>query len=148
MASEQELTALRQCEKPGCEQKITNGLKDVKDILLAMSNHLAAVHPKSGGSEGGGGAKSNAAIPMLKEGLSEIAWSASQPRFDPWALACKLSDRNIENSVFECIPNELADQIVVDLEGNEDKETLLGKIKAAVVKKRSVFLYLQIMLRI
>ena len=68
MASEQELTALRQCGKPGCEHAITNTLKDVKDILLAMSNHLAAVHPTSGGSEGGGGAKSNAAIPMLEEG--------------------------------------------------------------------------------
>ena len=73
MASEQELTALRQCEKPGCEHKIPNGLKDVKDILLAMNNHLAAVHPTSGGSKGGGGAKSNAAIPRLEEGLSEIA---------------------------------------------------------------------------
>ena len=42
--------------------------------------------------------------------------------------------------MFECIPNAPTDQIVVDLEGNEDKEALLGKIKAAVVKKRSVFL--------
>ena len=82
MASEQELTALRQCEKPGCEQKISNVLKDVEDILLAMSNHLAAVLPTSGGSEGGGGAKSNTAIPMLPEGLSEIAWSAWRARFD------------------------------------------------------------------
>ena len=121
MASKQELTALRQWEKPECEHKITNGLKDVKDILLAMSNHLAAVHPTSGGSEGGVGAKSNATIPMLDEGLSEIAWSAWRARFDRWALACKLSDKNIENVVFECIPNTLADQIAVDLEGNEDK---------------------------
>ena len=43
MASEQELTALRKCEKPGYDHKITNGLTDVKDILLAMSNHLAAL---------------------------------------------------------------------------------------------------------
>ena len=43
--------------------------------------------------------------------------------------------------MFECIPNALADQIVVDLEGNEDKETLFGRIKAAVIKKKSVFLY-------
>ena len=68
MASKQELTALRQCEKPGCDHKITNGLKDIRDILLAMSNHLAAVHPTSGDYEGGGGVKSNAAFPMLKEG--------------------------------------------------------------------------------
>ena len=124
---------MRQCEKPGCDHSITNGLKDVKDILLAMINHLAAVYPTSGGSEGGGGVKSNAAITMIEEGLSEIAWSAWRARFDRWALACKLSDKNIENQVFECITNALADQIVVDLEGNEDKETLLGKIKAAVV---------------
>ena len=69
---------------------------------------------------------------MLEEGLSEIAWSAWLARSDRWALACKLSDKNIENAP--------VDQIVVDLEGNEDKEALLGKIKAAVVKKRSVFL--------
>ena len=72
----------------------------MKGILLAMSNHLAAVHPTSGGSEGGGGVKSNAAIPMLEEGLSETAWSAWQTRFDRWASACKLSDNNIENCVF------------------------------------------------
>ena len=35
----------------------------------------------------------------------------------------------------------MADQIVVDLKSDEDKEALLVKIKAAVVKKISVFLY-------
>ena len=52
MASEDELKALRKCEKEGCEHKIPNGVKELKDILMAMSNHLAAVHPASGGSEG------------------------------------------------------------------------------------------------
>ena len=47
----------------------------------------------------------------------------------------------MENRVFESIPNALADQICVGLVGNENKETLLAKIKAAVIKKRSVFLY-------
>ena len=47
----------------------------------------------------------------------------------------------MENRVFESIPNALADQICVGLVGNENKETLLAKIKAAVIKKGSVFLY-------
>ena len=139
MASAEELAALRQCEKDGCEHRIPNGVTNLRDILLAMSNHLAAVHPSSGGSEGGG-AKSNAAIPQLEEGISEIQWSAWRARFDRWTLACKLSDKAVENRVFESIPNALADQICVGLVGNEDKETLLAKIKAAVIKKRSVFL--------
>ena len=130
------------CEKTDCEYKVTNGLTVVKDILMAMSNHLAAMHPASGGSEGGGGgSKSNAAIPMLEEGITEMPWAAWRARFDRWAVACKLSDKNIENRVFECIPNALADQIVVDLKGDENKEALLVKIKSAVFKKRSVFLY-------
>ena len=52
MASAEELAALRQCEKDGCEHKILNGVTNLRDILLAMSNHFAAVHPSSGGSEG------------------------------------------------------------------------------------------------
>jgi len=57
MATEDELKALRLCEKEDCEHKIPNGVKDLKDILMAMANHLAAVHPASGGSEGGVGAR-------------------------------------------------------------------------------------------
>ena len=139
---EAELVLLRLCKKPDCEYKVTNWLTDVKDILLAMSNHLAAIHPALGGSEGGGGgSKSTAAIPMLEEGITETAWVAWRARFYRWAVACKLSDKNIENRVFECIPNALADQIVVDLKGDENKEALLVKIQSAVVKKISVFLY-------
>ena len=114
MATKQELAALRQCEKQRCDHKITNSLTNVRYILLAMSKHLAAVHPMSGGSEGGG-VKSNVAISQLEEGISEIAWSAWRARFDRWALACKLSDKAIENHVFECIPNAFADQICVNL---------------------------------
>ena len=47
-------------EKKGCEHRIPNGVRDLQNILLAMSNHLAAVHPYIGSE--GGGAKSNAAI--------------------------------------------------------------------------------------
>ena len=82
MASEEELTALRLCEKDGCQHKIPNGVTNLRDILMAMSNHLAAVHPSSGGSEGGGGAKSNAAIPQLEENISEIELTAWRNRFD------------------------------------------------------------------
>ena len=57
MATEDELKALRLCEKEDCEHKIPNGVKELKDILRAMANHLAAVHPASGGSEGGVGAR-------------------------------------------------------------------------------------------
>ena len=42
---EAELVLLRLCKKPDCEYKVTNWLTDVKDILLAMSNHLAAINP-------------------------------------------------------------------------------------------------------
>ena len=44
-------------------------------------------------------------------------------------MACKFSDKIIENKVFKCIPSSLADQIVVDLKGYENKEALLVKIK-------------------
>ena len=116
MASEAELAALRPCEKEGC----------------AMSNHLAAAHPSNRGSEGGG-AKGNAAIPQLEEGTSEIQWSAWQVRFDRWALASKLSDKAIENWVWVWV--------WFGLVGNDNKENWFVKIKAAVIKKRSVLLY-------
>ena len=75
--NEAELVLLRLCEKPSCEYRVTNELTDIKDILLAMSNHLAAMPPALGGSEGGsGGSKSTAAIPMLEEGITETAWAA------------------------------------------------------------------------
>ena len=141
MASEAELTALRKCEKEDCGHIIPNGVKELKDILMAMSDHLAAVHPARGESEGGGGGKSNAPIPQLEENSSEVQWTAWRNRFDRWAKACKLSDKALENRVFESIPNSLADQICVGLVGNQDKEALLTKIKSAVINKRSVFLY-------
>ena len=56
-------------------------------------------------------------------------------------MTCKLKDKDIVNRVFETIPSSLADQIAVDLSGRETKDEILVKIKAAVVKKRSIFLY-------
>ena len=110
---------------------------------MVMANHLAAIHPASGGSEGGGGggSKSNAPIPQLDENISEVSWTSWKNRFDRWQLSCKISDKAVENRIFEAIPNALADQICVGLSGTESKEVLLAKIKEAVVKKRSVFLY-------
>ena len=91
-----ELALLRMCEKTDCEYKVTNGLTEVKDILMAMSNHLAAMHSASGGSEGGGGgSKINAAISTLEEGITDMAWAAWRARFDRWAVACKLSDKTL-----------------------------------------------------
>ena len=58
-------------------------------------------------------------------------------RFKRWQLACKISDKAVENRILEAIPNQLADQICVGLVGNETKAQLLAKIKDTIVKKRS-----------
>ena len=145
MASPADLATLRVCERADCEFTVLNGITDLKDILMAMANHIAAIHPASGGSEGGGGgaggAKSNAPIPPLDEDITEVQWSAWKSRFERWQLSCKISDKAVENRIFEAIPNILADQICVGLLGTESKADLLAKIKDTVVKKRSVFLY-------
>ena len=91
MASEAYLAALRKCDKED-QLIISNVALDLKDILLAMANHLAAIHPVDGLSEGGG-AKSNAPIPQLDENIFWLQWTAWQNRFDRWAKACKLSDK-------------------------------------------------------
>jgi hypothetical protein len=90
---------------------------------------------------GAGGAKSNAAIPALEEECNEIQWSAWCARFERWQLACKISDKQVENRILEAIPNQIADQIVVGLVGNETKADLMEKIKECMVKKRLIFLY-------
>ena len=86
-----ELLSLRKCEKPTCDYTVTNGLIDVKDILHAMSNHLAAVHPSSQSEGGGGASKSTPSIPMLEENITETALAAWKARFDPYCVAYKLS---------------------------------------------------------
>ena len=135
------LAALRRCLVPECEYAVTNGLTDVDHILRAVNNHIAAIHPPSTKSEGSGGAaKSTATIPLLEEAITETQWAAWKHRFDRYCVTCKLSDKDIENCVFETIPSSLADQIVVDLSGEESKDEILVKIKAVVVKKRSIFL--------
>ena len=138
------LATLRLCERADCDFAVINGITELKDILLAMANHIASMHPSSGGSEGGGaggGAKSNGPIPTLDEEVTEIHWSAWKSRFERWQLSCKISDKAVENRNLEAIPNQLADQICVGLLGTETKAELLAKIKDTIVKKRSVFLY-------
>ena len=79
-----ELTALRLCERSDCTFAVNNAITELKDILLAMANHIASMHPASGGSEGGGaggGSKSNALIPSLDEDVTEVQWSAWVSRF-------------------------------------------------------------------
>ena len=145
MTTPADLATLRLCERAECDFKVINGITDLKDILLAMANHIASMHPASGGSEdggaGGGGAKSNAPISPLDEDATEVQWSAWKSRFERWQLSCKMSDKAVENRRFESIPNLLADQICVGLLGTESKAELLAKIKDTVIKKRSVFLY-------
>ena len=85
---------------------------------------------------GAGGAKSNAAIPVLEEECNQIQWAAWCARFKRWQLACKISDKQVENRIMEAVPNQIADQIVVYLVGNETKAELMEKIKECMVKKR------------
>ena len=49
-----DLARLRLCERTDCTYVVHNGITDLKDILMAMSNHIASMHPAAGGSEGGG----------------------------------------------------------------------------------------------
>ena len=49
-----DLATLRLCQRTDCTFAVLNGITDLKDILMAMSNHIASMHPAAGGSEGGG----------------------------------------------------------------------------------------------
>ena len=100
-----DLASLRLCEKPDCVYAVTNGLKDVKDILHAISNHIAAIHPSLEPEGGEGASKSTTSILTLEENITETQWAAWKARFNWYCVACKLSDKNIENHVLECIPN-------------------------------------------
>ena len=133
-----DLRSIRNCERPDCTFHVNNGVTKVSDILQAMTNHLLAVHSVSGGDGGGGGSggsKSNAAIPALDEECSLMQYAAWVARFERWQLACKITDKQVENRILEAIPNSVADQIVVSLVGNEDKVALMERIKDVMVKK-------------
>ena len=73
MATEAQLAQLRVCERTECTFAVMNAITDLKDILKAMSNHIASMHPPgAGGGEGGGAAKSYAPIPTLEADVSEV----------------------------------------------------------------------------
>ena len=126
---------------PGCDHRVTNGLTDVDHILRAFSNHVAAIHQPSKTEGGRGAAKSTATIPMLEEAITETQGAAWKHQFDRYCVSCKLSDKDIQNGIFETIPSNLVDQIKVNLSGRESKDEIFAKIKNAVVKKRSIFWY-------
>ena len=55
MAMEAQLAQLRICERTDFTFAVMNAITELKDILMAMSNHIASMHPAAGGSEGAGG---------------------------------------------------------------------------------------------
>ena len=140
MASVSDLAELRQSGANGCGYKVPNGLKDVDHILKALNNHILGAHPVVNKPNRGGSAKLTATLPMLEESITETAYQAWLFRFDRYCISHKLTDDKIKNRIFEAVPTVLADQICVDIEGNETKEAVFEKVKYTVVKKRSVFL--------
>ena len=48
-----DLAVIRLCERTDCNFVVNNAIQDLKDILLAMSNHILSMHPVAGSSEGG-----------------------------------------------------------------------------------------------
>ena len=124
MASAGELAELRACGAPECGYKVPNGLTDVDHILKALNNHILGAHPVVNKPNGGGSAKSTATLPMLEESISETAYQAWLFRFDRYCISCKLTDDNMKNRIFEAVPTFLAEQICVNIEGNETEETV------------------------
>ena len=102
---------------PGRDYRVTNGMTDVNHIQRAFSNHIAVIHKPSKTEEGGGAAKSLATIPMLEEAIIETQGAAWKHQFDRYCVSCKLSDKDIQNGIFETIPSSLVDQIKVNLSG-------------------------------
>ena len=133
------LAGLRKCERLECTFTVPNAVTDLNNILQCMSNHLLAMHPV-GQSDGGGGAasgKSSAAIPVLQEDCDEIAYAAWLARFERWQIACRITDKQVENRILEAVPSQVADTIVIGLSGAETKNELLVKIKDVMVKNKS-----------
>ena len=47
MASLADLATLRLCKQAECDFTVINGITDLKEILMAMANHIASMHPAS-----------------------------------------------------------------------------------------------------
>ena len=137
---ESDLAELRRCGANSCDYQVPNALKDVNHILKALKNHILGAHPVVNKPNGGGSAKSTASLPTLDNSITETAYKAWLFRFDRYCISHKLTDDKIKKRKFEAVPTVLADQICVDIEGNESKEAVFEKVKYTVVKKRSVFL--------
>ena len=65
MATQADLATLRICERTDGTFAVLNGITYLKDILMAMSNHIASMHPAAGGSEGGEQEDPNQMLPYL-----------------------------------------------------------------------------------
>ena len=50
MASLADLATLRLCKQAECVFTVINGVTDLKEILMAMANHIASMYPASGPS--------------------------------------------------------------------------------------------------
>ena len=67
MADPADLAALRLCERADCEFAVLNSITDLKDILLAMFNHIASMHPAPYSRRGcDGGSVECLEVKMLK----------------------------------------------------------------------------------
>ena len=134
--SAQELVELRKCEAEGCDYKVPNGITDVTQIIGILNNHILGA-PIVQKSAAGGSVISNATLPVLEEGISETQYQAWLCRFERYCTSCKLWDDKIKDCVFEAVPTDLADQICMDVTGDESIDEILAEVKSAVVKKRS-----------
>ena len=120
---ESDRASLRACGAVECEYKVPNGVKDIDHVLKALNNHLLATHGNSQ-KQTSTTAKSTATLPALGESISETAYQVWLYRFDRYCISCHLSDDDIKNRVLEAVPTILADQIFMDLKGDESKEVI------------------------
>ena len=48
------LAVIRLCERADCTISVNDGIAELKDILLARSNHILSMHPAAAGGGGPG----------------------------------------------------------------------------------------------
>ena len=126
MSTPQELAELRKCEADGYECKVVNGITDVTQIIGVLNNHILGAHPIVQKSATGGSVKSSANLLVLEEGIPETQYQAWMCRFKIYCTSCTLSDNKIKICVFEAVPTVLADQICVEVTGDESKDAILA----------------------
>ena len=47
MTDQADLATLRLCDRAECDFTVINGVTDLKEILMAMANHIASMYPAS-----------------------------------------------------------------------------------------------------